>query len=230
LTLIVAALCLGTSAPSMAAEGCTIPTEALAPPERLFHGTSREGFTPAGRNAGLWQFPPGPAWFAPERDFSLHAPLRYPQAEVITLFAYRPARPLTLLYCDTADAAADYAETRGLAHHRKGSDPAVAAAICDTRRRPLLDGYRIQADRVRGETEYVICQPHRVLDLVQSRFWQVQPRRLDGLPGRSATLGRQGVWLQQTDLTCFVRLPQDRGAACPERGTKPHRGCCRSPS
>ena len=226
--LVVAGLCIGMSAPSPAAADCIIPAELLPAPARLFHGTWREGFTPAGRHVGLWQFPPGPAWFAPERDFSLHAPLRYPQAEVITLFSYRLVRPLRLIYCDTADDAAEYAVARGLAADRRREDGAVAATICAGGNH---DGYRILEDRVRGEVEYVLCAPERVLRLFKRGFWQVQPRTLSGVQGRMARQGSQRVWLADYDLTCFVRLPQQpRQALCPDHGTMPRIDCCPPPT
>lgn len=232
LGLILAALLGGSPHPVIAAADCVIPVESGAPVARLYHGTARPGFTPAGRQGGSWRFPPGPAWLAPELEFSLHAALRYAAADLpITLLSYRPTRGLRLAFCDTAGGAEAFAVARRwLPPSPRGwSDRAVAVAFCSPHRRPRLDGYRILADRVRGEVEYVLCDPGRVLDLAAIDFWEVRPRRVGGVSGkvaRRAGQGRNHYFLADRNLACFVRLPESTAAACPDHGSLPHLGCC----
>ena len=211
-------------------------------PPTLYHGTAALGFAHAGQARDTWRFPDGPAWLGTNAEFAVHAAMRHVSGMgQVTLFAYTKVSrsQLYLVSCDTPEQAAAYAvASRGLRARDRNSDSRVAARFCSDAQ-PRLDGYRIAADRVRGETEYIICSPIGVFAVTGIRysFWDVRGDRLGGVTGRLATpgTGRQAHYFladvnprRRIDLTCFLRLPQTDQGSCSDP-TKPRIACCLPP-
>lgn len=232
--LFAAIMLVGIGGPAQAADGCEIIQEA---PPTLYHGTAALGFAHHGQTRDTWRFPDGPAWLGTDLEFSVHAAMRLARNDgQVTLFAYSRSRALQLVSCGTPAQAASYAvRHRGLRRADMDNDGIVAAHFCSVDY-GLLDGYRIAADRVRGQTEYIICSPSRVfhVDRITYSFWSVRHYRLRDVTGRLATpgTGRQANYFladvdrrRQIDLTCFVRLPQADEGSC-SAATKPRVDCC----
>jgi hypothetical protein len=136
----------------------------------LFHGTGSAVFD--WRNAKLNAAPPfkhpdspdGPAWFAEEIDFSIHAGLldaAFNQSKVLNLYSYQVKQAsIAVLACDTH---ADFK-----AHTKidtdKHEDPVVAHEFCSGfAKQHHYNGYVINKDRVRGSREVIVCAPAEVL-------------------------------------------------------------------
>lgn len=237
--LVAAILLVGSGAEAQPVGGCERIRET---PPILYHGTAAEGFSHAGQARDTWRFPDGPAWLGIDPEFSVHAAMRLAaNAGQVTLFAYSGTiRPLHLVSCETADQAAAYAvRVRGLAAGNRQNDNSVAAQFCSVDYYPILDGYRIAADRVRGQIEYIICSPSRVFPVtgITYSFWNVIHYQLRSVRGRLAApgTGRQAHYFladldeqRGIDLTCFVRLPQTDEGSC-SAATKPRLDCCKPP-
>jgi hypothetical protein len=115
--------------------------------------------------------PDGPAWFAFNRQFSLHAGLRYlvdtsPGMGKLTLHTYKVNQRggIAALICGNHG---EFAHETGLPVN---DDGATARAFCN-KYRDQYNAYRINADRVRGEPELIVCQPSQVLQHTSSEEW-----------------------------------------------------------
>ena len=241
---VAAIMLVGSGSLAQAVVGCERIREI---PPTLHHGTAALGFTHHGQTRDSWHFPDGPAWLGTDPEFSVHAAMRLAQGTgQVTVFAYSQSREpserraLDLVSCGTPEQAANYAvRHRRLRTADRGNDGIVAAHFCSVDY-GLLDGYRIAADRVRGQIEYIICTPRNVFPVrrITYSFWSVTNFQLrNGVRGRLATPGPDGqarYFLADRDvgrgidLTCFVRLPQTDEGSC-SAPTKPRIACCLPP-
>lgn len=146
--------------------------------------------------------PDGPAWFAFDEEFSVHAAVRLVRLQVdannnllpaaLQLHRYRLSARTTgrLLTCDTHAEFIQASRIRG--NRMDGTERAdsdLAADFCASANwgsAPVdaYDGYRILQDRVRGEPELILCDPIGAAQHVDTAAWSV------GLAdGRKAAIG-----------------------------------------
>lgn len=142
----------------------------------VYHGTPVGMFT--WQNPGLNPAPPfdhpanpdGPAWFADNWQFSIHAGLRYlvGQSDTnLSLYLYSFRQEIAVLVCP--DLATFSAET-GIP--LDNGDYVAAETFC-AKYADQYNGYVIQQDAVRQQPEYILCQPAAVLSYGGSRKWYV---------------------------------------------------------
>lgn len=146
---------------------------------QLFHGSTAALFE--WRDTALNPQPPfrhpnspdGPAWFALNRDFSLHAGVRYvvgTNQDKVTLHTYQVQQQggIAALVCD--DHNSFYKETKIPVN----DDVAMAMAFCGNYAKTKhYNAYVIQHDRVRREPEVIICNPTTVVKYTGSEDWNV---------------------------------------------------------
>ena len=231
-----AMLFVGGSGPAQAAHNCSfMPSH--EPPGLLYHGTSAVVF-----DNGT-HFPRGPAWLGPNREFSIHAALRFVvrSEQPIRLLAYRHRRPMTIVECKNTAEFRQYAIEKGWQGRQTEDttirlDAVLARFLCNADRvrvnRRLIKphGYIMREDAVRREVEYIICNPPAILHFGAS-LQQVVLTMPVGDKRHWATKGPDGVFMLLTDhgLQCFIKLPENHRLACPVSGTLPRVGCCSPP-
>lgn len=135
--------------------------------------------------------PDGPAWFAWNWQFSVHAGLRYLQGQSgvsNTLHRYNVHTKPNVLSCPNHAAFSAHTQLS----FDNGGDVVAANNCCqrfffDALNDPGLqfyDGYIIQNGRVRNEPELILCYPSDKLKLTGSEEWGVS--QFPGAPGALA--------------------------------------------
>lgn len=144
----------------------------------LYHGSPAALFD--WHNTGLNPPPPfthpnspdGPAWFARNQAFSLHAAVRYTVGTTInevTLYVYNVAQQggIAALICD------DHESFRAATGIAVDDDVTMANTFCRTVAKDQYNAYEILQDPVRHEPEVIICHPAQVIKLASSGPWSV---------------------------------------------------------
>jgi hypothetical protein len=169
----------------------------------LYHGTQAAQFghghlAPAGPNPIHFQHPPvpdAPAWFAPSVLFAMHAGVRTIAAGAhgqIWLFQYPVRQEIRLLrFNDVADLSgyllsqeATFGPPRPPLHAND-----IPAALRLWHLYTTLDGYRLDADPVRGEPEIVLFPAGlQKLQLGAADRLQVTPQPPLAVPGLAAPI------------------------------------------
>jgi hypothetical protein len=134
----------------------------------LYHGSPAEYFNWQDADGEKWGFPApkhiihppdptGPAWFADNVKFSLHAAVRYTKPNVrteITLHEYTLDHPMDIMAFDDMDDMAAFLRD----FHKKDAtfNGFVEAATILNFGAGGMRGYALTRDVVRGEPEYVL--------------------------------------------------------------------------
>ena len=129
----------------------------------LLHGTS---FIPLTDRAGLPSTTPRePAWLADNahREFAIHAGARWATAGAtqMQIHHYTAAAQIPVRVCPTRDEF--IADQDNLDHtfnlDAGDEDREIARHFCAAATSAAYRGYQIDADEVRAEPEYILCQP-----------------------------------------------------------------------
>lgn len=156
--------------------------------------------------------PDGPAWFAFNWQFSVHAGLRFLTGQdegSLTLFQYRPSQDLAVLDCDSHS---DFGHRTGIDVDRH-EDIDVARAFCSTIAPDQYNGYLIRSDRVRREPELILCDPNAVLTTNSQHRWSVQQVVESGIAYTGAATSNFGG----NDVFCVLNNANLGIFACNQR-------------
>lgn len=150
----------------------------------IYHGAPVGMFT--WQNPGLNPAPPfshpsnpdGPAWFAGNWQFSVHAGIRYllGQSDVtMYLYQYQLKQTIATLTCETH---ADFSKQTGISFANGDFDAAVD--FCKNKAPFQYNGYVILKDQVREEPELILCDPSSVLTYNGQKAWPVSQVTVKG--------------------------------------------------
>jgi hypothetical protein len=141
----------------------------LTLPQRtvLYHGTLADKFVhqdsiggPAPSHYIHPPTPDGPAWFAENIAFSLHAAIRFTNPNTraqISLYEYTVRYPISMMSFENMDSFAEYLyEQHGITADT--NDVMEAAAVAQRGMDTRLDGFALDEDIVRGERELVLWE------------------------------------------------------------------------
>jgi hypothetical protein len=140
---------------------------ALAQGTILYHGTMADKFVhqdsiggPAPSHYIHPPTPDGPAWFAENIAFSLHAAIRFTSPNThaeISLYEYTVRYPISMMSFENMDSFAEYLyEQHGITADT--NDVIEAAAVAQRGMGTGLDGFALDEDVVRGERELVLWE------------------------------------------------------------------------
>jgi hypothetical protein len=181
----------------------------------LYHGSPAALFD--WRNTGLNPPPPfghpdspdGPAWFALNKAFSLHAAVRYTVGtaiDSITLYTYRVSQQggIAALICD------DHLSFKAVTQIAIDDDVEMAKTFCATLAKDQYNAYEILQDQVRHEPEVIICHPAGVIKRAASEVWTVHhngPIHVIGrFDGNNTPLEAYALDLSNNDLSNFKQV------------------------
>jgi hypothetical protein len=169
----------------------------------LYHGTPVAMFN--WQNPQLNPAPPfshpaspsGPAWFAADWEFSIHAGVRFLMGRSDTslvLYRYTVQTTMSALICRTM------AELSAFTHiPDSGEDVEMARQFC-ARYKDQYNAYVLLEDAVRREPEYIICDPAARLKLDGQRQWWVTQVRVGG----DTYTGASGKDFTDREMTCLL--------------------------
>jgi hypothetical protein len=181
----------------------------------LYHGSPAALFD--WRNTGLNPPPPfghpdspdGPAWFALNKTFSLHAAVRYTVGTTIpsvTLHVYKVVQQggIAALVCD------DHESFHAATEIAVDDDVTMADTFCKTVAKDQYNAYEIRRDQVRHEPEVIICHPAQVIKLASSETWTVHhdgaAHQIGRFDGHNKLLEAYMLDLSNNDLSNFKKL------------------------
>lgn len=155
--------------------------------------------------------PDGPAWFAVDDEFSIHAGLRLTIAgrdSHLYVHSYKPQDGgVSLRGCATWDEMADAIKKMDSSAD-VSTDVSMATAFCKVQRSAFqYNGYFILKDRVRGQLEIILCEPDSVLTYEGTDVWDVVHDGKTHIVGQyvGQTLAR-AYSLDESSLTSFKKL------------------------
>lgn len=154
--------------------------------------------------------PDGPAWFADDWQFSIHAGLRFLQGQSdtsLTLYQYSLRQQIATLTCPDLDS---FTEATGIS--LENGDYPAAVAFCAAY--PFqYNGYVIEQDAVREQPEVILCNPASVLTAPQQQTWFVTQvgREYTAGGGRDFSGNTWNCLLSNENLGIFIcEQPQAR--------------------
>lgn len=156
--------------------------------------------------------PDGPAWFADDWQFSVHAGLRFlmGQSDIdLHLYRYSLTQQIAVLECSTTT---EWAAETGIS--LQNGDYPAAQEFCSTLAVDQYNGYLIDYDAVRRQPELILCQPSEVLALEATETWWVtqiddDPYFYTGGSGKDFSNNTWNCLLDNNDLLTFFCQEED---------------------